>query len=54
MLSDHGELKFAPACLFSSQCPLEHCMLSDYRLARAIARRARVSQCPLEHCMLSD
>ncbi len=38
-----------------SQCPLEHCMLSDsdryvkdWRIVEAM------SQCPLEHCMLSD
>ncbi len=38
-----------------SQCPLEHCMLSDFPFLRVIFRpQVKESQCPLEHCMLSD
>ncbi len=37
-----------------SQCPLEHCMLSD-DVVEGIGLLAAIwSQCPLEHCMLSD
>ncbi len=37
-----------------SQCPLEHCMLSDTISRRTWTSSATTSQCPLEHCMLSD
>jgi len=38
----------------ASQCPLEHCMLSDSVQIRAMVLEGDGSQCPLEHCMLSD
>jgi len=37
-----------------SQCPLEHCMLSDYIVRSFWSKESEGSQCPLEHCMLSD
>ncbi len=39
---------------FVSQCPLEHCMLSDDNRRGNVLARTMKSQCPLEHCMLSD
>ncbi len=40
---------------YESQCPLEHCMLSDSMTVSIICfKLSDTSQCPLEHCMLSD
>ncbi len=56
MLSDAlSAASFYEAVEGRSQCPLEHCMLSDkHRHGKRQILGDGASQCPLEHCMLSD
>ncbi len=51
----HARARATDSPTTRSQCPLEHCMLSDYNNGDWVTFPIDLeSQCPLEHCMLSD